>query len=166
MYDIIGLLETITNTYFTDVTFVHGNKETANIDVRNINESFVFFERPYTISAQQNENNVIAGTYSINLIFAMPNKYFGVGDSSTNGYQNAIDSSYIEPAQTMMMSFLSALQNHSDINGLVNFKAIDLTDWEEFDNNASGVFCMVTFTVRNIGNFCSAPAIPEENIPN
>lgn len=166
MFDIISFLETIVNTYFTDVVFVHGNKETANIDVRNITDSFIFFERPYTLSASQNENNVIAGTYSINLLFATPNKYFGVGNSSVNGYQDGIDSGYIEPAQTMMMTFLSALQNQSQVEGLVTFKAIDVTDWEEFDNNASGVFCMPTFTIRNIGNFCKAPDIPEENIPN
>lgn len=160
MFDLIAFLKGIATTYFSDVVFLHGSKESVNIDISNITDKVIFFERPYTIEATTTPTMTIEGRFVCNLIFLMPNKYYGVGTSAVNGYQDAIDTSYIEPSQTLMIGFLAALQNQANIVNPIQFKAIDLTDWEEFDNNASGTFCTVTFTIRNIGNFCKAPDIP------
>lgn len=162
MFDLISYLQTIASTYFPTATFLHGTIDNANIDLTDIQGEFIFFERPYSVSGKVLSTSILEQTYNINLFFLNGNVYGSEGDSSTNGYQDAVDTKSINPSIQTMRDFMAAMYATSDLKQIDSYKYVDLLDFDGFDTNASGVLLTISFTISNAGNICYvAVPIPE-----
>lgn len=160
MIDISDFISDVIQSYSDEIIYVHGGLEDANINVNDLGDQVIYFERPYKLTGQINQSGLIEGTYTIDLFFLNRSDYKNEGDNTLNSYQVSIDAKAINPAMDSIETFLAALWNTATVKQVNSFNIVDITDFPEFDNNLSGAMLAVSFTLYVVGNVCAKPAKP------